>query len=447
MALTPSDVANKRFSTTRLRPGYDEDEVDVFLDEVEETLSSLIREVQELRSKIAELTQQSQGTPLRSPSFFVDSTANADSSAGLHTSSEARNSWFIPKNSAGNTDSPTETTQSSALNSSSPDLEEAARVALQEGSEFGAEVARDAPSLWLEAVLARKPRMPSDLEARLLQRSALPVDWLLNDEIRHALRKGFWKAIESACDQPTVRAQDSGRVAPDTPQASSGHQLEVVEQEIDLPDGGTLRRFGFGDHDFLIVDYQDGNQTINWTTDLKPQAFAALAGEYISPDTDEHAVATISMNGIIGELDARLGIALTETTSPSFDDSCDFYRIDHSSLSMALQVLPRSEGGKLGVLGISADTLSTDMVYPLIIRTATREITENTRKVASGSLLKRLGGLIGIEQPKEERKESNQLCLVGKNATTTLTGCPAACASSRSSIRKLEAALYRLRMR
>jgi hypothetical protein len=36
---------------------------------------------------------------------------------------------------------------------------------------FGEAVARDAPQLWLEAVLARKPRMPSDLEARLLQGS------------------------------------------------------------------------------------------------------------------------------------------------------------------------------------------------------------------------------------------------------------------------------------
>ena len=35
MPLTPADVRNKQFSTTRLRPGYDEEEVDAFLDEVE----------------------------------------------------------------------------------------------------------------------------------------------------------------------------------------------------------------------------------------------------------------------------------------------------------------------------------------------------------------------------------------------------------------------------
>jgi hypothetical protein len=75
-------------------------------------------------------------------------------------------------------------------------LSEAVQVAHDEGQEFGGSVARDAPALWLEAVLARKPRMPSDLEARLLQGSALPIDFLLHDEVRHALRRGFWDALE-----------------------------------------------------------------------------------------------------------------------------------------------------------------------------------------------------------------------------------------------------------
>jgi len=75
-------------------------------------------------------------------------------------------------------------------------LSEAVQAAHEEGQEFGASVARDAPVLWLEAVLARKPRMPSDLEARLLQGSALPIDFLLHDEVRHALRRGFWDALE-----------------------------------------------------------------------------------------------------------------------------------------------------------------------------------------------------------------------------------------------------------
>jgi hypothetical protein len=89
----------------------------------------------------------------------------------------------------------------SAVQSSMPQpiaisLADAVQAAHSEGFGFGEAVARDAPALWLEAVLARKPRMPSDLEARLLQGSALPIDSLLHDEVRHALRRGFWDALE-----------------------------------------------------------------------------------------------------------------------------------------------------------------------------------------------------------------------------------------------------------
>ena len=75
-------------------------------------------------------------------------------------------------------------------------LKEAVEAAYAEGVEFGRTVVKDAPALWLEAVLARKPRMPSDLEARLLQDSKLAIDSLLHDEVRHALRMGFWAALE-----------------------------------------------------------------------------------------------------------------------------------------------------------------------------------------------------------------------------------------------------------
>ncbi len=55
MPLTPADVRNKQFSTTRLRPGYDEEEVDAFLDEVEAELDRLIQDNEELRTKLAEV--------------------------------------------------------------------------------------------------------------------------------------------------------------------------------------------------------------------------------------------------------------------------------------------------------------------------------------------------------------------------------------------------------
>ncbi|MGH8833560.1 MAG: DivIVA domain-containing protein [Actinomycetes bacterium] len=57
MPLTPEDVRNKQFTTVRLREGYDEDEVDAFLDEVEAELTRLLRENDELRAKLAAATR------------------------------------------------------------------------------------------------------------------------------------------------------------------------------------------------------------------------------------------------------------------------------------------------------------------------------------------------------------------------------------------------------
>src|SRR5947209_5180870 len=53
MPLTPEDVQNKRFSTVRFKEGYDEEEVDAFLDEVEAELRRLLGENSQLRSQPA----------------------------------------------------------------------------------------------------------------------------------------------------------------------------------------------------------------------------------------------------------------------------------------------------------------------------------------------------------------------------------------------------------
>ncbi|MCU1482150.1 MAG: cell division protein [Subtercola sp.] len=52
MPLTPEEVVNKRFSQTQFRAGYDQDEVDDFLDEVVVELRRLISENEELRAGI-----------------------------------------------------------------------------------------------------------------------------------------------------------------------------------------------------------------------------------------------------------------------------------------------------------------------------------------------------------------------------------------------------------
>ncbi|WGW13318.1 DivIVA domain-containing protein [Saxibacter everestensis] len=53
MALTPEDVVNKRFQPTKFREGYDQDEVDDFLDEVVAELRRVYQENDELRQKLS----------------------------------------------------------------------------------------------------------------------------------------------------------------------------------------------------------------------------------------------------------------------------------------------------------------------------------------------------------------------------------------------------------
>jgi len=74
MALTPEDVVNKRFQPTKFREGYDQDEVDDFLDEVVVELRRLNQENEELRqrliasdSRINELQRSAAQAPVAAP--------------------------------------------------------------------------------------------------------------------------------------------------------------------------------------------------------------------------------------------------------------------------------------------------------------------------------------------------------------------------------------------
>jgi cell division initiation protein len=64
MALTPEDVVNKRFQQTKFREGYDQDEVDDFLDEIVVELRRLTQENEELRSKLDALDARQGGSPI-----------------------------------------------------------------------------------------------------------------------------------------------------------------------------------------------------------------------------------------------------------------------------------------------------------------------------------------------------------------------------------------------
>ncbi|WP_104179410.1 DivIVA domain-containing protein [Arthrobacter sp. B0490] len=77
MALTPEDVVNKRFQPTKFREGYDQDEVDDFLDEIVVELRRLNSENEELRRRATDgPTDTSQ--PLTVPAPVAASTHTED---------------------------------------------------------------------------------------------------------------------------------------------------------------------------------------------------------------------------------------------------------------------------------------------------------------------------------------------------------------------------------
>jgi DivIVA domain-containing protein len=73
MALTPEDVVNKRFQSTKFREGYDQDEVDDFLDEVVVELRRLYQENEDLRAQLA-----SGGTAAAEPSRAAEPATVAE---------------------------------------------------------------------------------------------------------------------------------------------------------------------------------------------------------------------------------------------------------------------------------------------------------------------------------------------------------------------------------
>ncbi len=62
--LTADDVLNKKFQPTKFREGYDQDEVDDFLDEVVNTLRAVYTENEELKARLAAGGDQPQPAPV-----------------------------------------------------------------------------------------------------------------------------------------------------------------------------------------------------------------------------------------------------------------------------------------------------------------------------------------------------------------------------------------------
>lgn len=102
MALTPEDVVNKRFQPTKFREGYDQDEVDDFLDEVVGELRRLTSENDDLRQKLSASEQRvselsrggAAGTPAAAAAAPTSSDQEAAPATGEHaaTPTDAENS-------------------------------------------------------------------------------------------------------------------------------------------------------------------------------------------------------------------------------------------------------------------------------------------------------------------------------------------------------------------
>lgn len=58
MALTPEDVVNKRFQPTKFREGYDQDEVDDFLDKVADQLAVTQQALAQAEEQVKQLQKQ-----------------------------------------------------------------------------------------------------------------------------------------------------------------------------------------------------------------------------------------------------------------------------------------------------------------------------------------------------------------------------------------------------
>jgi DivIVA domain-containing protein len=90
MALTPEDVVNKRFQSTKFRDGYDQDEVDDFLDEVVVEMRRLVEENESLKAELEAATQAppAEASPASTPAapaaaVFTDDPIDAEGTTNL----------------------------------------------------------------------------------------------------------------------------------------------------------------------------------------------------------------------------------------------------------------------------------------------------------------------------------------------------------------------------
>ncbi|MFM1951043.1 MAG: hypothetical protein RL418_730 [Actinomycetota bacterium] len=91
MALTPEEVVNKRFTIVKFREGYDQDEVDDFLDEVVLELRRLAADNEELRQKLETAQTKASEPTIVVPDFPVAPVV----AAAVPSAADANNSHSL----------------------------------------------------------------------------------------------------------------------------------------------------------------------------------------------------------------------------------------------------------------------------------------------------------------------------------------------------------------
>ncbi|WP_433472585.1 DivIVA domain-containing protein [Spirillospora sp. CA-142024] len=330
MPLTSADVLNMRFSTTRLRPGYDEEEVDAFLDVVAAELDRLTQENEELRAKLAHALRGA--VPKLAAQIVEDRRPPAGGTEATYSPRP-----LLPETGSWRSAEP----ESESPGSYDPSPRDPATRPVREhrGSDT-----------------AGLPRVaPGPLPLPLFDPPA--PDW----------------------------SRRPGR-------AAEPREIRPPAESVEYHDDGEVTVFSFDETERLLFDRADDGQILNWTTALSPSAAGALALELVGAgDVGE---ASICVDGETGGISPGLIASLIRAHPPAFDSSCEFFRIDFDDKSIAYQSFPREDGPRVGFLGIAAERLPLTLVASLIIRTGTRQVVGATLDVGENRLLDRLDMLL-----------------------------------------------------
>src|SRR5690349_22038168 len=90
MTLTPEDVLNKNFTPTQFRRGYDEREVDDFLDEVVAEMRRIVKDADDLREQLNECRSSKGMAPVAKTDPAAAARKASDAKAAEEADSKAQ---------------------------------------------------------------------------------------------------------------------------------------------------------------------------------------------------------------------------------------------------------------------------------------------------------------------------------------------------------------------